>query len=115
MGRHKEKPRFTVYVTPAAWKEMKNLPGKMRHRIRRAVDDLREDPRPAQSKALDLEGVRSEVRRLRIEAWRVVYAVSETERVLDVLAVRKRPPYDYGDLATLLEKYQPETGNQDKG
>jgi len=30
-----------------------------------------------------------------------VYAISEEERTVDVLAVRKRPPYDYGDLADL--------------
>jgi mRNA interferase RelE/StbE len=33
-----------------------------------------------------------------------VYAVTEAERAVDVLAVRKRPPYDYGDLEELLEK-----------
>jgi mRNA-degrading endonuclease RelE of RelBE toxin-antitoxin system len=95
--------RYTVYVTPAAWKEMKTLPGHMRQRARRAVSALAEDPRPAKSKALDVPGVPCEVRRLRFDRWRVVYAVTEAEQVVDVLAVRKRPPYDYGDLATLLE------------
>jgi mRNA interferase RelE/StbE len=31
-----------------------------------------------------------------------VYTVTEKDRAIDVLAVRKRPPYDYGDLAALL-------------
>jgi mRNA interferase RelE/StbE len=31
-----------------------------------------------------------------------VYAVTETGKTIDVLAVRKRPPYDYGDLDQLL-------------
>jgi hypothetical protein len=35
-------------------------------------------------------------------AYRV--AVTEADRAVDVLAVRKRPPYDYGDLEELLQK-----------
>jgi len=31
-----------------------------------------------------------------------VYAVTEADKTIDVLAVRKRPPYDYGDLDQLL-------------
>jgi mRNA interferase RelE/StbE len=31
-----------------------------------------------------------------------VYGITEKDKVVDVLAVRKRPPYDYGDLEELL-------------
>ncbi len=47
-----------------------------------------------------------ELRRLRIERWRIVYTITETESYVDVLAVRKRPPYDYGDLERLLQELQ---------
>lgn len=40
--------------------------------------------------------------RLRLDNWRLLYAVTPSEEVIDVLAVRKRPPYDYGDLEKLL-------------
>ncbi|MGQ9682523.1 MAG: type II toxin-antitoxin system RelE family toxin, partial [Anaerolineae bacterium] len=43
-----------------------------------------------------------EARRLRLERWRIVYVVTEDDQTVDILAVRKRPPYDYGDLAALL-------------
>ena len=94
---------YKVHVTPAAWKEMKELPGHMRQRVRKAVDALAEDPRPPKSKALDLPDLPAEVRRLRLDRWRIVYIVSDADETVDVLAVRKRPPYDYGDLAALLE------------
>jgi mRNA interferase RelE/StbE len=87
---------------------MKVLPGSVRQRVRRTVTALASDPRPPKSKALDVTGLPCEVRRLRLDAWRIVYAITEAERIVDVLAVRKRPPYDYGDLATLLEDYSPE-------
>lgn len=100
--------RYTVYVTPAAWKEIKGLPGRVRRRVRKAVGALAENPRPAKSKALELSGLRAEIRRLRLERWRIVYAVTEADEAVDVLAVRKRPPYDYGDLEALLKDYPAE-------
>ena len=54
--------RYRVYVTPAAWKEIKNLPGQARQRVRKAVGALAENPRPPKSKALDVPGLQSEVR-----------------------------------------------------
>jgi len=38
-----------------------------------------------------------------MDRWRVVYAITESDKTIDILAVRKRPPYDYGDLEELLE------------
>lgn len=35
---------------------------------------------------------------------RIVYAITEDGNWIDVLAVRKRPPYDYGDLRALLKE-----------
>lgn len=35
-----------------------------------------------------------ELRRIRLEKWRIVYSIAGDERVIDVLAVRKRPPYE---------------------
>jgi mRNA interferase RelE/StbE len=113
---------YTIYVTPTAWDEVKALPGHIRQRVRRAITALADAPRPSESKALvhpiqeavtsarapaastadePVEPVR-ELRRIRLERWRIVYAVTETDQAIDVLPVRKRPPYDYGDLERLL-------------
>ncbi|HYT91297.1 MAG TPA: type II toxin-antitoxin system RelE/ParE family toxin [Gemmataceae bacterium] len=97
--------RLKVYVTPTTWKEIKELPGKVRQRIRKAVEGLAENPRPAKSKARTVPDLQAEIRRLRIDRWRIVYAITEADGIVDVLAVRKRPPYDYGDLAALLEDF----------
>jgi mRNA interferase RelE/StbE len=97
-----------VYVTPSALREIKDLPGNMRQRIKRAIDDLADNPHPSESQALSLTDIESpieaeyEIRRLRLDKWRVMYAVQESNKIVDILAVRKRPPYDYGDLAQLL-------------
>jgi mRNA interferase RelE/StbE len=98
--------RYTVYVIPRAWKEMKDLPGSMRQRVRRAVDALADNPHPPKSKRLKVPDLEPELYRLRLGRWRIVYAITEKDRAVDVLAVRKRPPYDYGDLGELLGEIQ---------
>jgi mRNA interferase RelE/StbE len=96
--------RYTVYVIPGAWPQIKELPGHMRQRIKRAIDSLAANPRPARSKALAVNDLGVEARRLRLDQWRMVYTISEADKIVDVLAVRKRPPYDYGDLEELLRE-----------
>jgi mRNA interferase RelE/StbE len=101
-----------VYVTRSALREIKDLPGHVRQRVKRAIDDLENDAHPPGGNALDLPDVETsaqvllEAWRVRIEKWRVLYVVTEREKTIDVLSVRKRPPYDYGDLARLLAEME---------
>lgn len=99
---------YEVWVLPRVWKEMKNLPGNMRQRVKKAVDSLSENSKPANSKILDIPDYlidfKIELYRVRIESWRIVYAISEADNAIDVLGVRKRPPYDYEDLDKLLKE-----------
>lgn len=94
--------RYKVYITPRAFKEIKALPGNMRLRVRTAIAEFAVEPRPPHSKALNVAELDRELRRLRLDRWRVLYSISEADLIVDVLAVRKRPPYDYGDLEQLL-------------
>ena len=98
--------RYTLYITPETLQGIKELPGNIRQRIRRAIQDLSDNPRPSQSKRLDLPDFEAELWRLRLDNWRILYAIDESEGIVDVLAVRKRPPYDYGDLEELLEELE---------
>jgi mRNA interferase RelE/StbE len=92
---------YTVYVQAGAWHEIKGLPGNVRQRVRQAIDNLAEEPRPAASKTLEVEEDLPELRRIRLDRWRIIYSIDEDSRAIDILAVRRRPPYDYGDLAGL--------------
>jgi mRNA interferase RelE/StbE len=95
--------RYKLYITSEAFEGIRYLPGNMRQRVRRAIRELADDPRPSQSKALTLTGFDQELRRLRLDRWRIVYIIDEDHKTVDVLALRKRPPYDYGDLESLLQ------------
>ena len=94
---------FKVYIQPDAGKEIDRLPGHIRQRIRRAVVSLREDPEPESAVQLSYDlGPGREIWRLRLDTWRVVYVVDREWSGVYVLAVRKRPPYQYEDLSSLL-------------
>ncbi|MCB0191969.1 MAG: type II toxin-antitoxin system RelE/ParE family toxin [Anaerolineae bacterium] len=96
--------RYTLYILPQTFNAIKTLPGNIRQRVKRAIDQLADDPRPTQSKILTVADAEYELRRLRLGRWRIIYAITEAEKFVDVLAVRKRPPYDYGDLEALLQE-----------
>ena len=93
---------YRLDISPAAQDEIKRLPGTVRQRIRRAIKDFAVDPRPPHSKRLDFQLPEAEPRRLRLEHWRIIYVVIEDVQQVAVLAVRRRPPYDYADLPELL-------------
>jgi mRNA interferase RelE/StbE len=99
--------QYEIFVTPEALAEIKDLPGHMRQRVKRAIDALAEEPHPPESKKLDAPAETGvTLCRLRLDKWRVVYLIAEAERVIDIVAVRKRPPYDYGDLQDSLSEIE---------
>ena len=91
---------YTVYLTPTAWDEVQDLPGHMRRRVRRAIAALADEPRPAESKALvrpireealvaqdtatsaedQSQDPAHELRHIRLDRWRIVYAITETDK-----------------------------------
>ncbi len=84
------------------------LPGNVRQRVRRVLHELRDQPRPGQSRALDVTDLdvpaNIEIRRIRLEHWRIIYALNDIEKWVWVLAIRQRPPYDYEDISELVLK-----------
>ncbi len=71
--------RFTVYVTPGALEEIKDLPGNIRQRVKRAISELEKSDAPSNSKSLDPSEVADQIepdqtiRRIRMDRWRIVY------------------------------------------
>lgn len=97
-----------LLIEPGAHKQRKKLPGNLRQRVKRAISGLRQEPRPHFSERLNTEGLEFpqgvELRRIRLEKWRVIYAVNDLEEWVWVWGLRKRPPYDYQDLEELTRR-----------
>lgn len=99
--------RYKVVIRSSALREIDRLPGHIRSRVRRSVVDLQNQSALPQSKALrtDLSGSR-ELRRARIDDWRLIYLIDSELSVIYVLAVRRRPPYSYGDISALVQDFE---------
>lgn len=99
---------YQVHISARAEKEIRRLPGNFRQRTIRTLRSLEQTPQPADSIRLDLTDspitltADMELRRIRMEEWRILYLIEHDLQLLTVLAVRKRPPYQYEDLADLL-------------
>lgn len=93
---------YRLLIERAAHKQRKLLPGHVRQRIKRAITSLASNPRSHFTDRLDTSGLDVprgvELRRIRLDKWRVVYAVNDDEGWVWIWGVRKRPPYDYRDL-----------------
>jgi mRNA interferase RelE/StbE len=102
------KQLYNVIIDPAVHTERKNLPGHVRQRVKQAITDLAIQPRPHNSEALDVDDLdvpdTIELRRIKIDKWRLIYAVSDSERWVWVWRVRQRPPYNYQDLGELTSR-----------
>ncbi|MFL5801385.1 MAG: type II toxin-antitoxin system RelE family toxin [Roseiflexaceae bacterium] len=102
---------YDIILEPEVHAIRLTLPGHIRQRIRRLIDDLSTDPRSHTSRALDITAIDLppgvEIRRVRLERWRIVYAVNDADGWVWVLGIRQRPPYNYSDLPELARKIQP--------
>ncbi len=95
--------KYRLWLEDEAKSEIRALPGNVRQRIKRAIEALAEDPRPHNSHILEApEGITLELRRIRLDKWRILYAIDEEDSSVGVYGVRQRPPYDYGDLTDLF-------------
>jgi mRNA interferase RelE/StbE len=78
---------YAITFVRAARKELENLDAALVAKIFRAIESLAHNPRPANCKKLS--GVQNRWR-IRIGDYRVVYQISDDEKVVDIVAVRHR-------------------------
>ena len=78
---------YAVVFARSARKELQNLDPQVARRIIKQIEALVTDPRP--SGVVKLEGA-TDLWRIRIGQWRVVYRISDRDRLVDVVAVRHR-------------------------
>lgn len=104
---------YQVNVTHQVRKEIRQLPGHIRQRVIHILQALQKEPHPSNSRPLDT--IKADIKldstielcRIRIDSWRIVYVIEEEVNLISVLAVRRRPPYQYDDLAELIKNVQP--------
>ena len=79
--------RYRLKITETAKREIDRLPGNIRQRVRKIIDNLAEEPSPKGAK--ELRGMPGRYR-IRVERWRIIYRVDETELLVLLLRVRRK-------------------------
>lgn len=78
---------YEIVFARSARKELQALDLQVARRILKQIERLAANPRP--SGVVKLEGA-SDLWRVRVGDWRVVYSISDRNRLVDVVAVRHR-------------------------
>jgi mRNA interferase RelE/StbE len=78
---------YSITFARSARKELQSLPAAQIGRIFPAIEALAENPRPQGCKKLQGENY---LWRIRIGQYRVIYAVDDNDRIVDIIAVRHR-------------------------
>ena len=102
--------RYRLLIEPAAYAERKRLPGDVRQLAKAWIGQLALEPRPELIEALDAHDLDMppdvELRRIRFKQWRLIYAVNDSAGWVWIWGLRKRPPYDYDDIASFVNKIE---------
>ncbi len=86
---------YRIRLSDEARRDLLELPGNVRQRVRRSIAALEGAPRPRGAKELR---ERAGVYRQRLERWRIIYHVVDDDLLVIVLAVRRKTgPRTYDD------------------
>jgi mRNA interferase RelE/StbE len=80
--------RWRIHFVPVARRELLALRNPIRQRIRNAINDLADDPYPADS--IPMSGKGSGIYRLRVGNFRVLYRVLGSQVRVLIIRVRHR-------------------------
>ena len=78
---------YAIAVARTAEKEIEKLPHSVLQRVRLKIDQLTVNPRPPGCTKLQASRNRW---RIRVGDYRIVYAIDDKQREVDVIAVRHR-------------------------
>lgn len=78
---------FRLKYTDTARRDLANLPGNYRRRLRRTIEALADQPTPPGAK--ELRG-RPGRYRIRMERWRLIYRIDVADGVVLILRVRRK-------------------------
>ncbi len=87
---------YRLSISREVRRDIDRLPGIFRQRIRRAIAELAQEPRPEAAKSL--EGELADYYRIRLDDYRIIYRIEEDQVLVEVVRVAQRTPRTYTNL-----------------
>jgi len=78
---------YSIVFTRSARKEIESLDTSVVNRVFSKIENLEENPRPKGCRKIQSQ---ENLWRIRIGEYRVIYAVDDKRRVIDIIAIRHR-------------------------
>lgn len=79
---------YKIAISKKAFKELAALPVKVNTQIVKAIDGLKEEPRPAGCKKL--KGESEDIWRIRVGDYRILYFVDDSIRIVEIRRIGDR-------------------------
>jgi mRNA interferase RelE/StbE len=87
---------YQLEIPKAVRRQIDNLPGRYRQRIKAIIQSLRTDPRPDNTKLLR---EKHQVYRIALDEYRIVYSIDDYVLIVEVVKVgRKHGPEFYAEI-----------------
>ncbi len=90
---------YEVVVRPRAKKALAAIPRDFQIRIARSLRQLADDPRPAGWRKLSFG---ENIYRIRVGDYRVIYQISDADKIVDIAKIARRDEATYADLDRLF-------------
>ena len=87
---------YQIDISKRTRREIEQLPGHMRQRIKRAIAQLAFDPRPTH--AVELRGPLKDRYKIVLDTYRIVYWIQDDIAIVQVLKAGKKTSGFYDDL-----------------
>lgn len=100
---------YQIKLLESAYNDRTTIPdGEIYQQIKSTITGLAEDPRPGNSTELQVQLVKLgwQSRKIRINAWRILYAVDDTAEQVVVLAIKPKGDDPRSDRADLLGDWE---------
>ena len=78
---------YSIVFARSASRELRSLDSPVALRLLKRIEALAQEPRPPG--VVKLEGA-TDLWRVRVGEWRIVYRIADRERLIDIVAVRHR-------------------------
>lgn len=79
---------YRIQIVKRAFKELTALPQKANVQLVKAIDDLKEDPRPDGCKKL--KGEAEDIWRIRVGDYRILYTIEDAIKIVEIRKVGHR-------------------------